>query len=116
MGKITIKIENEELEISNLKKIDDKKHIDFIKSCEMTIGEFVQNVYNGLISDYDGHCDFYCELGDVLYNLENVLYSVDENKIYIDSFEEPKYIFELLDFILNMKYYGYFIKISWYNK
>ena len=89
-----------------------KKWKDNDYSEKMSIGQFIDNILEGLFIDYDGYCAFIIDEADEEYRAINATYSIDEDIVYIKDADNDTFTTDLLNFC-----YSYNIrKIIWFNR
>ena len=90
-----------------LKKIKDNDYSD-----KMSVGQFIDNILEGMFTDYDGYCAFIIDKTNEEYRVINATYSIDEDVVYIKDIDNDTFTTDLLNFC-----YSYNIrKIIWFNR
>lgn len=89
-----------------------KKWKDNDYSEKMSVGQFIDNILEGIFIDYDGYSVFIIDKTNEEYRVMNATYSIDEDVVYIKDADDTTLTTDLLNFC-----YSYNIrKIIWFNK
>lgn len=90
-----------------LKKMKDNNYGE-----KMSVGQFIDNILEGIFIDYDGYCVFIIDKANEEYRVINTTYSIDEDTVHIKDADNDTLTTDLLSFC-----YSYNIrKIMWFNR